>query len=252
LKTLLIDGDWLLWSVTQPLEHEVEWSPGQWVLFSNSKEASAKAEERIDELLAKLEAADVRIAFTDYFTPNWRFKVLPTYKAHRKNGRKPLVYWPVREHLAATYNTMTVPTLEADDILGIWATDSKVKGEKVLVGEDKDFESIPGNLWNPNKEDLGVRTISLAEADRFHLFQTLTGDATDGYSGCPGVGPVRAERALGDAPSWDRVVAAYAKAGLEESAALVQARVARILRHKEFSFKTNIVKLWEPANALLR
>ena len=33
-------------------------------------------------------------------------------------------------------------------------------------------------------------------ADYYFMFQTLTGDTSDGYSGCPSVGAIKAERVL--------------------------------------------------------
>jgi hypothetical protein len=41
-----------------------------------------------------------------------------------------------------------------------------------------------------------MHEITEAQADRFHMIQTLTGDVTDGYPGCPGIGPVKAEQIL--------------------------------------------------------
>ena len=75
----------------------------------------------------------------------------------------------------------------------------------------------------------------------------------DGYSGCPGIGPKRAARILdgvfgdpGGPGDWDAVVKTYVKAGLSEEEALVQARVARILRWGEYDRKKGKVKLWNP------
>ena len=45
---------------------------------------------------------------------------------------------------------------------------------------------------------------------------------------------------------WGLIVEAYEKAGLTEEDALVQARVARILRHGEFCTKKEEVNLWNP------
>ena len=87
--------------------------------------------------------------------------------------------------------------------------------------------------------------ISLEQADRTHLTQALTGDITDGYSGCPGIGPKTAIKVLKEG-DWIEVVAAYEKVGLTEEDALIQARVARILRHGEYNKKTKEVKLWTP------
>jgi DNA polymerase-1 len=82
---------------------------------------------------------------------------------------------------------------------------------------------------------------------------------TDGYAGCPGIGPVKAEQLLnvretmpaGTDPHpqlrrWAAVVEAFKKAKLTEADALLQARLARILRCTEWDFDNSTVKLWEP------
>ena len=38
--------------------------------------------------------------------------------------------------------------------------------------------------------------INEKEANYFHMLQTLTGDPTDGYKGCPNIGKVTAEKIL--------------------------------------------------------
>jgi DNA polymerase-1 len=77
--------------------------------------------------------------------------------------------------------------------------------------------------------------------------QTLTGDRVDGYPGCPGIGPARAEKIVDG--GWDAVVDTYAKAGLNESVALVQARMAYILRKGDYIKSSSRVRLWTPRKA---
>ena len=89
--------------------------------------------------------------------------------------------------------------------------------------------------------------ISLADADRQFFTQTLTGDVTDGYSGCPKIGPKTAEKVLGMSPNWRLVVNAYQKEKLDYNYALTQARLARILRSTDWDDEKGEVKLWEPA-----
>ena len=72
------------------------------------------------------------------------------------------------------------------------------------------------------------------------------GDTTDGYSGCPKIGPKTAEKILKSNPTWDAVVNQYQKADLSPDYALTQARLARILRHTEWDDDKMAVKLWEP------
>ena len=96
------------------------------------------------------------------------------------------------------------------------------------------------------RKDEGVFEVTQEQADYNHLLQTLTGDSVDGYSGCPGIGPKRAEKIL-ETCDWDSVVSAYNKAGLEEQDALVQARVARILRWGEYDKRKKEPILWNPS-----
>ena len=98
--------------------------------------------------------------------------------------------------------------------------------------------------------DAVVEEITEEDADRFFLHQALMGDKTDGYSGCPGIGQVKARRLLDPlvdlSDMWRAVVGAYEGAGLTEQNALQNARVARILRYGEYDRKTKEITKWEP------
>jgi DNA polymerase-1 len=148
------------------------------------------------------------------------------------------------------------PSLEGDDVLGILATHpALVKGDRIVVSIDKDMNTIPGLHLNyghaRGSEDWEqhIRVVTEEMADRYHLYQTLTGDSTDGYPGCPGIGPVKAERILAESPTWSAVVKAYKDAGLGQAVALQNARVARICRHTDYDFKKKEVVLWHPVTA---
>lgn len=134
--------------------------------------------------------------------------------------------------------------LEADDIMGIWQTNGRL-GDTIIVSEDKDMKTIPGKLYRQGE----LIEVSELEADYNHLFQTLLGDATDGYSGCPGVGAVGANKLLSGNPSWPTVVKAYEAKGLTEDDALTQARLARILRSSDWNSVSKTPILWSPPNA---
>jgi DNA polymerase-1 len=242
-RTLLIDGDILLYQISSSTEEAYDWGDDIWTLHGDVKEAKEKVDVWIADIKDHLEATHIVITLTDH--ANWRKDVLPTYKHNRKSKRKPLVFPALRDYAAATYKTELWETLEADDVMGILSTNPTDKTEKIIVSEDKDMKTIPGLLYNPGHPEDGIVDITLEQADRTHLTQALTGDATDGYSGCPGVGPKTAIKVLKDG-DWIEVVAAYEKAGLTEEDALIQARVARILRHGEYNKTKKEVKLWTP------
>lgn len=78
--------------------------------------------------------------------------------------------------------------------------------------------------------------------------QTLTGDTTDGYSGCKGIGKVSAKRLLKQKNSlddnWDIVIKQYLKAGHTVDDAYHQARLARIVTANDYNTNTNQINLW--------
>ena len=115
-----------------------------------------------------------------------------------------------------------------------------------MVTIDKDLKTIPGLHFDPGNPDDGIYEVTQEQADYNHLFQSLTGDLVDGYKGCPGVGPVKAARILEKDPCWASVVAAYNEKGISEEDALVQARVARILRWGEYNMEKKETRLWNP------
>ena len=110
---------------------------------------------------------------------------------------------------------------------------------------DKDFKTIPGRFYDFLRNEF--YDITQEEADYWHLFQTLIGDTTDNYKGCPGCGAVSAKKLLdSEGATWETIVGAFEKKGLSESDALVQARVARILRASDYDFETKKPILWSP------
>lgn len=274
---LLLDGDIFAFEAASISEHEIEFPGDIWVLYSEFDRAFRHATHKIDELKKELKADEVVFCWSCPSGRYWRHDVLPTYKGQRKNSRKPLALKELKEALAEEYESVMRPNLEADDVMGILSTNKRYKpgSKKIIVSIDKDMQTIPGWLFNPDK-DYQPWEVSEDHADRFHLAQALGGDQTDGYAGCPQIGFETAWKMLEDMQKpvsyehvfksgkrkgeteirwtkddaddlWDVVKAHFEKQGLNEEAALVQARVARILRHGEWDTKKQEVKLYEPS-----
>lgn len=237
-RTLLIDGDIIVYRYASTVEQEVDWGDDVWSLWSDAKEAKQLILQYLEHLVEMTAADDFIFCFSD--KDNFRKTILPTYKSNRKGKRKPVCYKGVKSWIESKYESITMPNLEGDDVMGILATSGKYE-ETVIVSEDKDMKTIPGLLWR-NAE---LEEISEEDADYFHLYQTLVGDPTDGYSGLKGVGDKKAT-ALLETPTWETVVTAYEKAGHTEEDALVQARVARILRASDYNAKKQEPILWTP------
>jgi DNA polymerase-1 len=251
MRTLLIDGDTLIYEAAAATEYETQWDEWLWTLHGDLGAAIAHLDGSVAEITDKLKPDRIIFALSD--ETRWRPSVMPTYKNKRTKTRKPVTYRPLREYCHETMNVFQRPSLEGDDVLGIFATHPKlVEGERIVVSIDKDMNTIPGLHLNYAKArgaddwEQHVRVITAEMADRYHLYQTLTGDSTDGYPGCPGVGPVKAEKILMENATWAAVVQAYKAAGLSQAVALQNARVARICRHTDYDFKNKEVILWKP------
>lgn len=280
-RTILIDADILAYRASAGTQRSYEWEPGVKSITADFDEARDEAERQVDALIEKLNPDNVIVCLSDDFSSFRKDRVDPTYKSVRTTVERPEQLYAIKDWLRSTYDTEERTALEADDVLGILATDPSRADERIIVSADKDLMTIPGLLYRP-QEQRGdkpvIRRITPEAADRYHLYQTLIGDATDGYPGAPGIGPhaaedilngllwVQRERTLKSGPRkgqvltewvktaglqgpstpWQRVVAAYAKVGKTEKDALTQARLARILRHDEYDGRSPI--LWLPGN----
>lgn len=251
MKTYLLDdADILAFKVSQNSQSEYEWEEGEVTTSADLEAACEKADKHLANLKEELDADEIIVCLSDDYV-NFRKTVLPTYKAKRKNSKRPEVLYEVKDYLFENYRSYRKDTLEADDVMGILATHPSIlKGKKIIVSEDKDMKTIPGYLYNPDHPELGVQQIGSHQANWFWMLQTLMGDTTDGYSGCPLIGVKKAEKILEPfvhlEEMWEAVVETYELKGLTEEDALVQARCARILRHGDYDYKEKKVKLWTP------
>lgn len=244
MKTAIIDADTLIYEASLSSEKAVEWDNDLWTLHAYLPEAIAKFDALVEDIKEATEATRVIMVLSSE-EPRWRNAVMETYKRGRKKVRRPVVFVPLRKYCMAEFETFKWPTLEGDDLLGILMTHpTLVEGEKVCVSIDKDLKTIPGTHYNYGR--LEHFMVTEKEASYNHLMQSLTGDTTDGYPGCPKIGPVTAIKVLDCDDQWTAIVKAYTKAGLSEDVALQNARVARICRHTDFNFETREVILWTP------
>jgi len=236
MTLLLIDGDIIAYKAAASAEVATNWGDGQWTLHSFEPDVEVRIEDQITKLM-EAPVQDCVIAFTDKH--NFRKDVASYYKANRKETRKPMLLGYAKEYMSKQYNTIMYRNLEADDVLGILGNKNP---DTIIWSEDKDLLTIPAKHWINGE----VVTVTEAEADYQFFYQTLVGDNTDNYKGCPSVGGVTANKLLSSSCTWDTVVAAFKSKGLSEEVALENARLARILRDGEYNTETGEVKLWTP------
>jgi DNA polymerase-1 len=248
---VLIDADILLYQMTASSEVEIRWTEDLHTLHSDPEQLKGEIDSRVKAIEDRLEVDYAILVFSG--ANNFRKTVYPDYKGNRRGQRKPLAYAALKDWCLHTFTSEMWEGLEADDVMGIMATQKP--GEYIIWSEDKDLQQIPGLLWRKDE----LVTISEHQAAEYFFTQVLTGDATDGYPGCPGIGPVTAQKALQSIrfldignysqAAWKAVVDLYARSGLSEDDALVQARCARILQASDFNFDTKEPILWTQQNS---
>ena len=241
----MIDGDILIYKTCWAVQSEVEWEDGIVTTGTNLDELKIQASATVEYLKLTMKPDETVICLSDK-SNNFRKKIFTEYKAHRKKNRKPLGFKHLQEYLIKQYTSRTLPTLEADDVMGILATDGQFE-KNYIASIDKDMTTVPCTYYNLDSEDYIAINTNTADFN-FHV-QTLTGDAADNYKGCPGIGIKRALGLLfGKKPNeyWGIIKKAFEKVGLTEMDALVQARMARILRTEDYNMEKGEVLLWSP------
>ena len=242
----LLDTDLILMKAATASETEIDWGEDNvWSLYMDLEDAKAAVQQQIKDICEAVETDNFVCCLSD---PNANFRkvVDPNYKSNRRKSRKPVGYKALFEWVQNEYPSAMRPQLEADDVMSIIQTAPHNEGKTIIVSSDKDMLTVPGNLYNPGKDEF--HDISEAAADEFFLTQCLAGDPVDSVKGLPGIGPVKAKAILGPRPSWDAVEKAYIKAGFTRDDAIRQARLVRILRHCDWDQKGETVRLWNPSD----
>ena len=278
---LLLDADIIAYVAASVSQSDIDWGNGTETHDDDMEKAIYETDRLITNTVVDLEADEVLICLTDP-DHNFRNDIYPEYKQNRAGLERPRLLNDVKGHLAIEYQSYLRPGLEADDIMGILQTSPHQLNKRfgadcqtTIVSIDKDMRTVPGRFFNPDHPHRGVMDISLEDANRFHMWQTIVGDRVDGYPGCPGtaeggkyipeqtlVGKVVIPAFFDEGPRsfglahevfecdyedlWDHVLLCYGRVGLTETEALVQARCAHILRNTTYDFKNRKHLLWEP------
>ena len=235
---LLIDADYIVYKNCAAAETEVDFGEDVILVTSNFSDAYNATVKELTKLKDEFVFPTIKLFFSD--TKNFRKKIAPSYKGHR-NRKKPCGYKRVINKLKTEFDVIIMPELEADDAMGIYAT--QYPGN-VIVSPDKDMKQIPGTLYNLDEKF----TITPDSGRAWHLIQCLSGDQTDGYGGVPGIGVKRAETLFNkEGYSWKTVIKAFTDKGLTEYDAILNARLARILTIDDYDTEKQEVILWTPS-----
>ncbi len=236
---LLIDADFVVYKCCAAAESEIDFGEDVILVTSLFSEAYACVKRELERIHRNLGCfADPILFFSD--STNFRKEIQADYKGHR-NRKKPCGYRRVINKLKTEFDVIIMPSLEADDGMGVYATENE---GNIIVSPDKDMRQIPGKLFNMETSTL----ITESEGGKWHLIQTIAGDSTDAYAGVPGYGVKRAEALFAEKGySWKTVVEAFAEKDLDEEVALTNARLARILTTEDYDYEKKEPILWNPS-----
>ena len=172
-------------------------------------------------MLRRLEAdypAAARACVFDAKGKTFREDVYPEYKAHRPAMPEDLASQiePLKEGIAALgWPVLTVPGVEADDVIATLADEAKKRGWACVISTgDKDLAQLVDeritlvNTMSYEKLDAeGVRQKFGVAPERIVDYLALTGDAVDNVPGVEKVGPKTAAKWIQQFGSLDEVIA---------------------------------------------
>lgn len=156
---------------------------------------------------------------------NFRKLIYPDYKANRAKLPRPAHLDALRELLVREWQAEVCDGYEADDGIGMAHCE-----RTIVVSNDKDFRQLPGELYNPIRDEFEV--LDEYESALAFWSQMLKGDSSDNVAGIDGLGEVKSRRALADlSPEemYSKVFNIYGDPGRF----LFNYRLLRILRSAE-------------------
>jgi len=166
----LIDGDIVAYRCSASAEHEPE------------EIAVLRIENMMRDILRESESDEYRCFLTG--KGNYRYDIYPEYKANRKDKPKPVHLQACRDYLVETWNAVISEGCEADDLIGIAATDCEDSLGFVICSIDKDLKMIAGNHFNfVTKERVFVTPL---DGLRSFYKQLILGDVSDNIPGYDG------------------------------------------------------------------
>jgi len=246
----LIDADSLLYKVGFAIEEKTYWnefdvevghedSPD--ITYDTNLEQCFKTfDQLIDNIMFATECDDLLLVFSG--KNNFRLSIPTSYKDNRIGLRKATGFSEITEYAKNSYPSITTDGYEADDYVVWYKTTSDE--DVVLCAYDKDvlYQTI-GTHYNYGKDEWV--TTKEFDAIWFAYYQTLTGDTSDGYKGCKGIGDKRARKILADCKTekelWDAVVETYLSKDQTEEEAIWTMRLANM-----HQWNGEEIVLWNP------
>jgi len=173
------------------------------------------------DLLRNEQPTHIAVVF-DPEGPTFRHEVYEEYKANREEQPEDIaVALPYIHKIVKAFHipVLSVPSYEADDVIGTLAKQAEAEGFTVyMVTPDKDFSQLVSEkifLYKPSRQGNGVEILGVEEIlkkwDIQHVEQVvdvlgLQGDSIDNIPGIPGIGPKTASKLLAKYDSVEGII----------------------------------------------
>jgi DNA polymerase-1 len=245
----LVDADSLLYKVGFAIEEKTVWNELEVslgleeplvTLETDLDQCYSSFDLYIENILCAVELEEVVLVYTG--SNNFRDNNPLGYKENRKNLNKPLGYDALLQYSKDKYNSIVIDDMEADDYV-VYEKTTK-PDDYILCAIDKDvLYQTEGTHYNYHTDEFVETTKE--EATHYAYLQTLMGDPSDGYTGIPRVGKVKATKILDglttEQEMWKAVVDAYEAKGLSVEDAINTMRLANM-----HQYNGTEICLWNP------
>lgn len=242
---ILIDGDIFAFRCSSAVQKDIDWGNGLWTCHAYLDEAvdylnvytKTVFDALCDKIQIDLKNSERIYCFSDPQGNNFRKALNPKYKYNRKTSRKPTCYAALVDYIKDNYGKYVFsPSLEGDDCIAILSTENQHKNTSLIISADKDFNTIPNvYFYNINKDEL--KYITIQDAYRNLLIQTLSGDTADNYKGCPSIGKIKATRLINQEENpyrlWELVENTFVANGATKEDAMLNFTMAYLLHYSD-------------------
>ena len=261
----IVDGEGLVSAALGQERDLTDWGCSDSLVSPKLKDASKRVNLLLEQWVAECSrvvplssASNVLVAFCDPKGGNWRREVFNLYELGRRRAFDAVRYPTLMRSLSGA-RAVSRCGLSQFDIIGLLATGNPLICEELeipsraamyVIGTARELSGIPSWQFNPERPAWTVFRVTEEEANREHIYRTLVGDRRRGLAGCPGVGRAAALHLMAPTPTpsdWRIVLDAFESVGLSREHAILQARLAHILRAADYSGPGQI-RLWEPAH----
>lgn len=235
---VIIDGDSYVYKAACTCNELIELEDGMYYEAYSLYKARDYIRDIVNTICSRVGVNDYIIVLAPLGSTNFRKIINPSYKSNRKKQAKPIMLDKVRGMVFEEFNTITIPHLEADDVVRILYENGD---GKAIASIDKDLKTFPCKLYDSYHDVFSY--VLPQQADANFKRQLLMGDSTDGYKGIPKIGKATADKLLIDGITIDDIKQKYLEAGLTINDFKTTYNCAKILGKDDYN--NGIIKLYD-------